>query len=69
MALPCYNGDWEADWENGYQSKYVIVRKGNRIEKNTQYRYYEEMAFKSPEIRDIFFDKYQDLLQTYYQNK
>ena len=65
MALPCYNGDWEADWENGYQSKYVIVRKGNRIEKNTQYRYYEEIAFKSPENRDIFFDKYQDLLQTY----
>ena len=69
MALPCYNGDWEADWENGYQYKYVIIRKGNRIEKNTQYRYYEEMAFKSPEIRDIFFDKYQDLLQTYYQMK
>ena len=23
MALPCYNGDWEADWENGYQYKMV----------------------------------------------
>ena len=69
MALPCYNGDWEADWEDGRQPKYVIIRKFNELEKSTQYRYYEEIAFKSPEIRDIFFDKYQDLLQTYYQNK
>ena len=69
MALPCYNGDWEADWEDGRQHKYVIIRKFNELEKSTQYRYYEEMAFKSPEIRDIFFDKYQDLLKTYYQLK
>ena len=69
MALPCYNGDWEADWEDGRQPKYVIIRRLNELEKSTQYRYYEEIAFKSPEIRDIFFDKYQELLQTYYQNK
>ena len=69
MALPCYNGDWEADWEDGRQPKYVIIRKFNELEKITNYLYYEEIAFKSPEIRDIFFDKYQDLLQTYYQNK
>ena len=69
MALPCYNGDWEADWGDGRQPKYVIIRKFNELEKITNYLYYEEIAFKSPEIRDIFFDKYQDLLQTYYQNK
>lgn len=69
MALPCYNGDWEADWEDGIQPKYVIIRKFNELEKITNYLYYEEIAFKSPEIRDIFFNKYQDLLQTYYQNK
>ncbi len=69
MALPCYNGDWEADWEDGRRPKYVIIRKFNELEKSTNYCYYEEIAFKSPEIRDIFFDKYQDLLQTYYQIK
>ena len=36
MALPCYNGDWEADWEDGIQPKYVIIRKFNELEKSTQ---------------------------------
>ena len=69
MALPCYNGDWEADWDNPCQPKYVICRERNQLTKGEYFKYYEEIAFKSPEIRDIFFDKYQDLLQTYYQNK
>ena len=69
MALPCYNGDWEADWDDVDQPKYYIYRSGSQLEKSTNYCYYEEMAFKSREIRDIFFDKYQDLLQTYYQIK
>lgn len=69
MALPCYNGDWEADWDDVDQQKYYIYRSGSQLEKSTNYCDYEEIAFKSPEIRDIFFDKYQDLLQTYYQNK
>lgn len=36
MALPCYNGDWEADWEDGRQPKYVIIRKFNELEKKYQ---------------------------------
>ena len=69
MALPCYNGDWVADWNDDNQPKYVIYREIDKLEKETIYSLYVEIAFKSPEIRDIFFDKYQDLLQTYYQNK
>ena len=69
MALPCYNGDWEADWDDVDQPKYYIYRSGSQLEKSTNYCYYEEISFKSPEIRNIFFDKYQDLLQTYYQIK
>ena len=69
MALPCYNGDWEADWKDCTKFKYSISREGDRLVKGVRFNYYEEIVFKSPEIRDIFFDKYQDLLQTYYQNK
>jgi hypothetical protein len=69
MSLPCYNGDWEADWDDVDQPKYYIYRSGSQLEKSTNYCYYEEISFKSPEIRNIFFDKYQDLLQTYYQIK
>ena len=69
MALPCYNGDWEADWNDDGQPKYVIYRESNQLEKENNYRFYEEIAFKSPEIRDIFLDKYQCLLKTYYQIK
>ena len=69
MALPIYNGDWEADWKDCTKFKYSISREGDRLVKGVRFNYYEEIVFKSPEIRDIFFDKYQDLLQTYYQNK
>ena len=69
MALPCYNGNWEADWKDCTKFKYSISREGDRLVKGVRLNYYEEIVFKSPEIRDIFFDKYQDLLQTYYQIK
>lgn len=66
MALPCYNGDWEADW-NGATQKYVIERYGNEISKAYYSKAFSPIAFKSKEMRDAFLENHQELLKQYFQ--
>lgn len=68
MALPCYNGDWVPDWSDE-RFKYTIIREGDKMAKGIASHSYEKLAFKSPERRDIFFDKYQKLLLQYAELK
>jgi hypothetical protein len=66
MALPCYNGDWEADW-NGDTQNHVIERYGNEIGKDYYSIAFSPIAFKSKEIRDAFLENHQELLKQYFQ--
>ena len=66
MALPCYNGDWEADW-NGATQNHVIERYGNEIDKDYYSKAFSPIAFKSKEIRDAFLENHQELLKQYFQ--
>ena len=66
MALPCYNGDWEADW-GGATQNYVIERCGNEINKDYYSKAFSTIAFKSMEVRDAFYNNHMDLLETYFE--
>ena len=67
MALPCYNGDWEADWTNGDTIKYVIRGFDNDIELVERCNTSSPIAFKSREVRDAFYNNHMDLLETYFE--
>ena len=66
MALPCYNGDWKADW-NGATQNHVIERYGNEISKDYYSKVFSPIAFKSEEARDAFLENHQELLKQYFQ--
>ncbi len=66
MALPCYNGDWESDW-NGATQNNVIERYGNEISKDCYSKVFSPIAFKSQEARDAFMENYGELLYKYFQ--
>ena len=66
MALPCYNGDWEADWSGATQN-YVIERCGNEINKDYYSKAFNTIAFKSREVRDAFYNNHMGLLETYFE--
>lgn len=66
MALPCYNGDWEAGW-NGVTQNHVIERYGNEISKDYYSKAFSPIAFKSKEIRDAFMENHVELLYKYFQ--
>ena len=68
MALPCYNGDWVPDWNNLSKIKCCIERAGRDLEINTETRtYFHFLAFKSNEIRDVFYYNHMDLIKQFYQ--
>lgn len=66
MALPCYNGNWEPDWNNE-DNKWIIRRYKYIVEKADFCGIYYAIAFKSREIRDAFYDNHMDLLKTYFE--
>lgn len=59
-----YNDGWIPNWE-GTNGKYVITKtlSGNKIKKDIYWSSYKLMTFKTEELRDKFFDNFQDLLQ------
>ena len=66
MALPCYNGDWKANFENGI-IKYSIIRRRGEINKDSFSDCYFALSFKSSEARDAFYENHMDLLRDYFQ--
>ncbi len=67
MALPCYNGDWIPDWENGLFDKYSLIRRSNAFELILRCDTFATITFKSKEVRDSFLKNHEDLLRQYFQ--
>jgi len=59
-----YNDGWVADWADSKYSKYIINIFNNRLTKVDYYETQFVMAFKTEELRDQFFNNFQDLLET-----
>ena len=66
MALPEYNGDWVPDWSDDC-IKYTIERWINNLALCTRKNSFENIFFKSEEIRDKFFENNLDLLKEYFE--
>ena len=67
MALPCYNGDWIPDWENGLFDKYALIRTNNVIGLILRCDTFAPIAFKSKEVRESFLKNHEALLRQYFQ--
>ena len=68
MALPCYNGDWVPDYNDG-ELKHTIIRYKNYLEKESTFGSFTFLAFKTEEIMNVFYQKYKPLIKTFYQIK
>ena len=58
-----YNDGWKPDWENPSKEKYTIYYNTDYFDKCTNYIRARVLAFKSPELRDAFFDNFKDLIE------
>ena len=67
MALPEYNGDWVPDWSDNDNVKHVIRRYFNEIDFDYYSNTHHFLAFKTEQIRDIFFENNYDLLKEYFE--
>ena len=67
MALPCYNGDWIPDWENGLFDKYSLIRTNNAIDLILRSDTFCPITFKSKDVRESFLKNYEDLLRQYFE--
>ena len=61
-----YNGehleDW-CDWNNELQNKYIIYTRRNKLCFGVSPTFSEVMTFKTPELRDEFYENFKDLLE------
>lgn len=67
QLMKAYNGDWVADWTDGGQSKYCIIRDKNKLIKINQWTFYRFITLKSKELCDEFFENFEDLIKAYYE--
>ena len=56
-------GEWKPDWADMNQLKYTIVNQGNRINVCINDRSCHPISFPTKEMRDEFFDCFQDYLE------
>ena len=56
-------GDWEPDWADVDQIKYVIFTENNEICVGTHLHISSSMSFPTEEMRDEFFDCFKNLLE------
>lgn len=67
FLLKEYNGDWEPDWSNKTQIKYILERVGQKIEMDRIYTIYHFLAFPTPELRDKFLSHFERLIKDYFE--
>ena len=67
QLIKVYNGDWEADWKNSHQNKFVIFREKNDLTIGTWQIRWTLLAFPTKELRDEFFENFQELIKEYYE--
>lgn len=53
---------WNPNW-NTSDPKYVLACANNRIEKRWETTYSKVLAFPTPEIRDLFYDNFKELIE------
>lgn len=58
----CYNGDWVPDYKTA-DTKFTIEFENNRIVKNTTKGWPCVFVFKTEELRDMFLEFFQDLIE------
>ena len=59
------NGDWEIDWKDGYQSKWVVHNKGGELVSEwTTINITKPLVFKTEEASKEFLRDYKKLLET-----
>ena len=56
-------GEWEPDWENGEQKKYVIECIGLGIRTYIQGTYRRNLSFPTQQMAREFFDTFRDLIE------
>ena len=59
----CYNGDWEPDWEDSEERKYVIIINDNKIESSHLSTTSCPLAFRTEGLRDQFLENFRDLIE------
>ena len=67
MALSCYNGDWEPDWEFTSPKKYCPRAINGRISYCHEYANFNHIAFKDYDTYESFLKNHEDLLRQYFQ--
>ena len=58
-----YNEGWQPDWKDDTKKKAVISIEGEDFKCNGNYSAKRVLTFKSPEIRDRFFEEQRELLE------
>ena len=56
-------GEWKPDWTDMNQLKYTIVNQGNRVVVCTNDRSCRSLSFPTKEMRDEFFECFEDFLE------
>ena len=59
----CYNGDWEPDWDNLGEFKYVIMNKGNQLSTSCSISVNYVLSFRTEALRDHFLACFRDLIE------
>tara|TARA_R110000796_G_scaffold179592_1_gene296161 strand:+ start:447 stop:929 length:483 start_codon:yes stop_codon:yes gene_type:complete len=62
-----YIGDWEADWGDEDEYKYIICRISNAIDLDHWCMRYHELSFPTRDMRDEFMKNNMSLLKTYFK--
>lgn len=57
-------GDWQPNWDDEEQCKFVIYRFRDSILKDSTYINPSILAFPTAEMRDIFYDNFKDLIES-----
>ena len=57
-------GDWQPNWDDEEQCKFVIYRFRDSILKDSTYINPSILAFPTAEVRDIFYDNFKDLIES-----
>jgi hypothetical protein len=58
-----YNKGWEPDWKNESQLKFCISLNYNNIDTHSSWCQHHFLAFRTPKLRDEFFDNFQELIE------
>jgi hypothetical protein len=67
QLMKAYNGDWQPDFNEGNNPKYVIQRSGDNLTNSFAFEYFEFLSFQSEIIRDEFLKNFEDLIKQFYQ--